>query len=141
MPSTWDNLEDHRRHLLQTQENSTRLAQAFAHFTTTGWGEWTMQNVARFDCTFIEKPTVAHGIAIEGQDLVATRFPRAWGGVYKWQINNKGFYVGAWCFFVVETQSLLIDTFELEPNYTLTHFFHFTGLATKDVPAHLMELS
>lgn len=137
----WQNMEDRRRQLLQTQENSTRLAQAFAHFTTTGWGEWTIPHVVRFDCTFVEKPTVAHGYAIEDEDLVDTRFPRGWGGVYRWQQNYKGFYTGAWVFFIVETQSLTIDTFEDEPGYTLTHFFHFTGMALKDVPAHLLEHS
>lgn len=139
--ATWDNLEDHRRHLLQTQENSTRLAQSFAHFTSKGWGEFSMEGVTRFDCTFIEKPTIAHGYALEDDDLINDRFPRCWGGSYKWQRNNKGFYVGCWIFFIVETQSILIDTFSLEPNYNITHFFSFTGLATKDVPSHLLELS
>jgi hypothetical protein len=132
-------LEMRRRRVSQDQENSARLAQTFAFYTTTGWGEFKDPEVINFDCTFIHEPYIAHGYSTNGDKLVLTRYPRAWGFVFQWKQDNRGYYVGAWVATVVETQAFDIPTTELDPGYSIDHSFTFTGIAIKDLQVELME--
>ena len=132
-------MERRRQQVQQVNENSARLAQAFAMYDSTGWGEFTVQAVFDFGLTFVEEPVVAYCYALDGDTLVDTRFPRAWGGVYKWKLDSKGFYTGAWVFFVVETRSSFIETSAAEPGYEINHYFTFTGIAYKDLPTYLFD--
>lgn len=132
-------MEHRRQRIQQVDENSARLAKAFAMYDSTGWGEFTVPTVFDFGLTFVEEPSVSYGYALDGDTLVDTRFPRCWGGVYKWKLDIKGFYTGAWVFFIVETQSSFIDTGEADPNYDINHYFTFEGVAYKDLPAYLLD--
>jgi hypothetical protein len=132
---------DYRALVSQTRENSTRFAQAFGSFDTTGWGEVAFEDCFEFGLTFIEEPFPAYSFSVELEEnddpLVDTRFPRCSGGIWKWKRNKRGFYVGAWCLVTVESQSAFITTAEPEPDYPLRHFFTFSGKAMKDLPSHL----
>ena len=133
-------LEQRRAHLDAIRENSSRLATCQATFTTHGWGEMKLPDVAYFSGSFIDRPSVSTGFAIDGDALVPTRFPRVSAGVYKWLQDRSGFYTGAWVFIVVDTQSPFIaTTVATDPGYDLIHDFTFTGVATKALPAHLLE--
>lgn len=132
-------LEQRRGQLDAIRENTSRLATAQCSFTTQGWGEFKLPDVAYFGATFIERPFVSHGTSINGDKLVPTRFPRVTAGVYRWLQDVKGFYIGAWVFFVVDTQSSFITTtVAIDPGYSLTHDLQFTGIAIKALPAHLL---
>ena len=140
MTSAWQNLEGRREYLRQHSENSTRLATAHARFQTTGWGEVEFENCFIFGVTFVDQPSVSFGYSLqEGLDPVPSRFPRAFGFVSQWKLNDKGFYVGAWCAVAVDDRSSFIGTTEPDPDYVLEHDFRFEGIAMKDVPAHLGE--
>jgi hypothetical protein len=132
-------LERRRSRISQDQENTARLAQSFARYTTTGWGEFKDASVINFDCTFIAEPFVVHGYSTNGDLLVPTRYPRAWGFVHKWKQDNRGYYTGCWVATVVETQSPFIATTVADPGYSLDHCFTFTGIALKDLPTHLLD--
>lgn len=133
-------LEQRRSQLDAIRENSSRLATSRLTFTTHGWGEIKLPDVSYFSGTFIERPGVATGFCIDGDALVPTRFPRVTAGVYKWLQDSSGFYIGAWVFLVVDTQSSFIETtVAADPGYDLIHDFTFTGVATKALPAHLLE--
>lgn len=132
-------LEQRRSRVAQDQENSARLAQTYATYTTTGWGEFKDPNVIDFNCTFLVEPCVSHGYSTNGDLLVSTRFPRAWGFVHQWKQDHRGYYTGCWVATIVETQSFLIATAAAEPGYSIDHTFVFTGLALKDLPTHLLE--
>lgn len=132
-------LDRHRRLRQSVEENSTRLAQSYAVYTTTGWGEFKDPTVINFSCTFIEEPMVSHGYSLNGDLLVSTRYPRAFGFVFKWRQDNRDFYTGAWVATVVETQSYYIPTTVLDPAYSIDHTFIFSGIAIKDLPTHLLE--
>lgn len=136
----WFDQERHRSWLNQQAENSGRLAQAYAKFSTTGWGETAFENGFTFELSFIEPPVVAYGFEIDGDTLVDTRFPRCSGGVYKFRTNSKGFYTGAWCMVTVDTKSPFITTTEDEPNYTIYHWFTFTGIAIKDLGSQVTDV-
>lgn len=141
--NTWEELEGRREYLKRNAENETRSAYAYARYRTTGWGETTFDGCFEFGLTFIEEPFVNYGMALsdDGPDLdgKATRYPRAWGGVYRWKKNTNGFYTGAWMFTIVETQSYYIPTALTDPNYIIDHSFTFYGKATKYMPDYLAE--
>jgi hypothetical protein len=141
MSEAWRNLEGRREYIRRNAENSTRLATAHGRFQTTGWGEIEFEQCFVFGLTFIEKPSMSYGYSIADDDVepVLTRFPRSAGFVSRWKMNEKGFYVGAWCAVVVEDQSTLVATTEDDPNYLLDHDYRFEGIAMKDVPAYLGE--
>jgi hypothetical protein len=137
----WAGLQQNREYLRRNAENATRHGYAYGKFNSTGWGEFAFPDCFEFGLTYTEEPYVAHSYSLDGATLVNTRFPRAFGGVYAWKQNNRGFYVGAWCFAVVDTRSPYIrTTVTKDPGYTLTHYFNFAGMAMKDLPDHLAEL-
>jgi hypothetical protein len=158
-------LELRRQALAAYRENSARLAYCRLPFTTTGWGEFKFEKAVRFTCTFIERPAISHGLSMEGDDLVPTRFPRVTAGVYKWVIDVNGFYVGAYVFFVVESlgaqmetsvatasgatlptgatytirEKSTLDRAKDDPKYNLLHDLQFSGVGIKALPAYLAD--
>ena len=132
--------EQRRGQLDAIRENTSRLATVHLSFNTHGWGEFKLPEVAYFGCTFIEQPAIASGVVVDGDKLVVTRFPRVTAGAYRWLRDSKGYYTGAWAFFVVDTQNTYIaTTVTHDPGYDLTHYLSFTGIAAKILPAHLLD--
>lgn len=113
----------------QTRENSARHAWSYAELSTHGVGEVQHATVVPFDCTFIQRPRVNYGWSIDGDTLVDGLFPTSSGGVWKWQTDSRGFYLGAYVCFVITG----------DPGYDLFHDFTFSGIAIKDLPAHLAD--
>lgn len=152
-------LERQRAQIIRDSENAARYASSYVSFKTTGWGEFVSPDCQYFTTTFVKRPSVSHGVSLDGDTLVAGRFPRVTAGVHKWLINTDGFYIGAWLFFVIETlgvqtsRTYVLPQTESEkvgvvsipvplpadPNYELIHDFTFTGIAMKAIPAHLLE--
>jgi hypothetical protein len=158
-------LEQRRSQLDAIRENSARLAYCHLTFTTSGWGEFKVPDAVRFTCTFAERPAVSHGLSIDGDDLVPTRFPRVTAGVYKWVQDVDDFYIGAHVFFVVETMGLQLETSvqtldpvtmpagatftareqsnldraKKDPKYDLIHDLQFTGIGIKALPSYLVD--
>lgn len=133
-------LEQRRGQLDQIRENTSRLATCQLSFHTHGWGEFKLPAVSYFTSTFIERPFVATAVSLDGDKLVDTRFPRVSAGVYRWLQDAKGYYTGAWVYFVVDTQSPFITTTVTgDPGYDLIHDFQFTGIAIKALPSHLLD--
>lgn len=113
----------------QTRENSARQAWSYAELTTHGVGEVQHATVVPFDCTFIQRPRVTSGWSIDGDTLVDGFFPTVSAGVWKWQTDSRGFYLGAYVCFVIGG----------DPGYDLLHDFTFSGIALKDLPSHLAD--
>lgn len=122
-------LEAHRGRIAQTAENSARQAFCYAEIATHGVGQVQHLEVVPFDCTFIEEPNVAYGFKIDGDTLVDNYFPNCSGGVWKWQQDRRGYYLGAYVFFVISG----------DPGYDLEHNFTFSGIAIKDLPEYLLD--
>lgn len=153
--------EQRRGFLSRTAENSARYASAFVSFSTTGWGEFQSDTAQKFTTTFTKRPFVSHSFSIDGDTLVEGRFPRVTAGVHKWLLDERGFYIGAWLFFAIETMGIQarpvyvmptpvdgnVPVLQMEapipadPDYTILHDFTFTGVAMKSIPSHnLVEL-
>jgi hypothetical protein len=95
--------------------------------------------VLKFDLRFIEEPCFTTGFAVdESTDLVTGHYPRVSCGVYEWKKDNKGYYIGAWLFFTVDTigPGAALGN---EPNYKIHHHLKWEGKAIKDVPDHLLD--
>ena len=148
----WDPFRDMERRrgwVNQNAENSGRLAHAYAVFETTGWGEAAFEDCFEFRLTFVEVPVVSYGsriisasnLPVDNEDdvLVDTRFPRCSGMVYQYKQDNRGFFTGAWCLATVDTRSPYVPTTVTEdPGYAIEHWFTFSGIALKDLPAEAM---
>jgi hypothetical protein len=143
----WLDMERRRSEVNRHGENAPRLANAWASYKTTGWGEVSFPNCHEFDLTFAERPYTHYGhvvlsnslpVTSPGSDevLIDTRFPRCSGGVYQWKVNSRGFYTGAWVYVTVDTQSPFIQAVYEEPNYTIQHHFTFEGIGIKDLPEY-----
>lgn len=122
----------------QIDDNSGKFAQAYGFFTSTGAGQQVMEDVVDFGAVFIQKPAVAYGYALtdDSVELIDGQFPKAWGGVHKWVRDKDDFYIGAYCFLAVETQSPFVAT-AADPGYELDHMFTFSGVALKSLPLEL----
>lgn len=142
----WLSLEGRRQGVNQVGENSARQAMAWATFVTTGWGEVSFPDCYKFDLTFAERPFVSYSCSVirnslvdEDEILVPTRFPRATGGVWGWEQNSREFYIGAWLYVTVDTQSPYVLTVVADPTYTIQHHFTFQGLGIKDLPDYQVD--
>jgi hypothetical protein len=151
--------EQRRGQMEAVRENSARYASAYVSYRTTGWGEFMAPDCQRFTTTFVKRPSVSHSCSLDGDELVDGRYPRITAGVHKWLQDDRGFYTGAWLFFVIETMGLqsqqvfvqnadadntvglvaVPHPIAADPNYDIVHDFTFTGVAMKAIPAHLLE--
>lgn len=125
-----DAMEQRRGYIEQLRQNTSRLAQSYNFVETVGVGQIRLPTVVNFHCTFVQKPVVGYGYTVES-DLIEGDFPASVGGVYAWQQDARGFYLGCYVFAVVTATS---DT------TTIQHDFTFTGIAMKDLPQYLLDL-
>lgn len=125
-----DALERRRGYIEQLRQNTSRLAQSYNVVVTTGTGMLKLKTVVTFACTFVEQPYVSYGYVL-GSDLIEGDYPSSSGGVYEYQTDERGFYIGAWVFAVVTA---------VEDYPSITHNFTFTGIAMKDLPDYLLDV-
>lgn len=137
---TTDDLELRRREDARHAENRARLAMAFAEFDSTGQGTVEFGEVADFGVTFLEKPSVSTGVEIDVDELAElldlddeanVPMPHVTAYVVDWDLDDKGFYVGA---YVAATVSFPDPSVSVEVPVALVHHFTFAGTAIKDIP-------
>jgi hypothetical protein len=130
-----------------TQENGARTATCVISITTTGNGHMVLPAPMPFDCSFLALPVVGTGqtweipppskggtapiiMAATGDDSDTTPgtavagytiVPTAHAGVYGYQRDGKGLYVGAYFYFTVAG----------DDNTVIHHDITFTGPALK----------
>lgn len=119
-------LEHRRAKIEQARENTTRLASCYSRWQTVGPGNNVVADVFSFTCTFIAEPAFQSGFGFseDGLEIDLTDVPRVSSGVYRWDYNARGHYVGAYVFFAIDSMN----------DYTLNHYLTFEGIAIKDVP-------
>lgn len=103
-------MEAHRGRIEQVRENSARLAQSYATYATTGDGEFLIELPNLFGCTFTERPVVAYSYALQADEIIAGSMPQSTGGIREWVQDARGFYTGAYVFFVINTGTSLSTT-------------------------------
>lgn len=143
----FDDLEARRGEVERHQENSARLAEAFARMRSTGQGSIEFAERVDFGLTFIEEPYMSYGCFIDLDDLddkleneagtTTPPMPICSGFVTDWDRDDRGFYVGAWVgvrvWFPYEAN--VWPELEVE----MFHHFSFKAIALKDVPIDIRD--
>lgn len=138
----FDALEERRAEVERHQENSGRLAEAFARFETIGQGSIEFGERVDFDLTFIEEPFMSYGAMIDldaldemmGNDPsnIVPEIPLSTGVVTSWDRDDHGFYVGAWV--GVRIWYPYDSSIWPEMEFEMSHHFTFKAVAIKDIP-------
>lgn len=123
-------MEQRRGYIEQLRQNTSRLAQSYNNVTTKGGGMLRLPDVISFNCTFVEQPVVSYGHIVTA-GLAEGDYPLVSAGVYQFQTDKRGFYLGAWVYVNIQ----VVDAFP-----TIQHDFMFTGIAMKDLPEYLLDL-
>lgn len=123
-------MEQRRGYVEQLRQNTSRLAQSYNFVETVGVGSLVLPEMVTFNCTFVEQPVVGYGCVLESKFVAGDTLPGSTGGVFQWQTDVRGFYVGCYVYVVITGAG--------EPQ--LQHDFTFTGIAMKDLPEHLLDL-
>lgn len=131
----WHAIQHHLGEKDQHRENSSRLAISNGFITATGSGEHQESAVIRFGCVFVERPAVAYGWSIDGDLLEENQFPRVSAGVYGWDRDQKGRYLGAFVMVTVDIPTGLVE----DLSYDIDIDFTFSGIAIKDIPDYLLD--
>lgn len=151
-----DDVEYRRVEYERHEENSARLAHAYARFTSTGQGSIEFERRVDFDMTFVERPYVAHGHFVdldtleEQQDLETGDgpiLPLVTAYVTDWDTDDRGFYVGCWCAvrvfypdaYIVMDLEVAVPIIDSMMPVKIEHDFTFSGTALKDIPMDLTD--
>lgn len=149
----------------RTRENSARLAKVFSRFRTTGQGSVVFERRCDFGLTFIEEPFMSYGSMVDEDELAdkldmdsgandQTPLPMCSGSVLEWDVDERGFYIGAWVgarvYFPKEITFVIDPVTEAQVAYSsippnlpevpvtldveVVHMFSFEAVALKDVP-------
>lgn len=99
-------LEGGRAEREQHRENSGRLASSYVDYLTEGVGTLIDGALLAFDTTYTAEPVVTTGVVVLSPlpDPEATQqpvYPVVTAGVYAWERDNRGYYIGAYMYFVV----------------------------------------
>jgi hypothetical protein len=143
----FEDLERRREEVERHQENSARLAEAFARMKSTGQGSIEFSERVDFGLTFIEEPYMSYGCYLDLDELddlldneqgtTSPPMPLCTGFVTDWDRDDRGFYVGAWVGVRVwfPYESNVWPELELE----IMHHYSFKAVAIKDVPMELRD--
>ena len=138
-------LESQRAEQVRHRENSARLAMAFAKFESQGQGTVEFEERVDFGLTFIQEPYITYGCQIdldEFAELIGVAesdtpvLPQSTGYVTEWDIDDRGFYTGAWMAATVFDPTGVLPT---GVEMLVNHHFTFTAVAIKDVPLDVTD--
>lgn len=142
----FEDLERRRAEVERHRENSARLAHEFHKFNTTGQGSIEFPDACRFDITFIEEPFVTYGAATGLDDLAdqlnldpgeTPPIPICTGLVTDWDMDDRGFYVGAWV--AARVYFPTPDAIDPKLQVSIDHHFTFTAIGMKDIPLDVRD--
>lgn len=139
-----DELERKRERATRDAENSARLAQAYAVFTSVGQGSTQYKKRVPFGLTFTEKPVISYAAEVDSDELrdvledyfegdppeddSSLSFPQCTGFVTSWDRDERDFYVGCWIAANVRLEGIP------DVDVSVSHHFTFSGIAMKDIP-------
>lgn len=128
-------------------ENSGRTAFSAVTFDTSGVGSLILNQLVVFDTTFIRKPSVSTGIElVKEPDRTLHELPHATSGIYRWEKDERGYYVGAYVWVRVTCDPVLDQNGQVAdpeavalnpPVPKLRHHLVVEGLAYKKLPEDL----
>lgn len=113
----WFSLEDRRSDVESQRENSARPALSTVTHDTTGTGHIVVEAPFRFDTSFTAEPAVVSGSYVVKGPGTGWQQPMVNAGVYRWQRDGRGFYTGAYLYFVVRIDPVNATRFQTDPEY------------------------
>lgn len=128
------------------RENSARLASAYAAYRSTGQGSKEFEKRADFGLTFVERPFVAYSAIIDLDELGELLnidekddipMPLVSGMVTEWDVDERGFYIGAWVGCRVHFPPE--DGVPLDAKVRVEHHFTWQAIAMKDIPLDVRD--
>ena len=142
----FDDLEVRNADREAIKENTARLASAYSGYESNGQGAIEFERRTDFGLTFIERPFVSYAAIIDLDALgdvlnidggLVTPMPLVSGFVTEFDIDDRGFYVGAWVGARVYFPTT--DAVPLDAVVTVEHHFTFQAIAIKDVPLDMRD--
>ncbi len=155
--------DERRSRIDQIRENSARTALVDARFSTLGSGSFKQDEPIEFGLSFMAGewadpdnpdivkplvPAISYGfsippartltwatqeIALTDTNELVDEVPYCSGGVWAWERNDYGLYIGAYVFCSVRYDSNYLPTGT--GDYEIEHYFTFYGTALKGLPA------
>lgn len=131
--------EAQRAALRRDAENRAREAWTAHRFEVSGIGYAEFPKSAQFDLAFYKRPYVSTGICLDTDELrnvlnVSDQsdppLPNITPFVVEYDLNDNGFYVGAWCAVNIEWPGEPPDA---ESGFTFEIDFVWRGIGIKDV--------
>lgn len=115
--------------------NSARLALYRHTHAASGVGTARIDAPILFDVAFLERPHFTQGTAVRvGPDLGVWYLPVGTAGLYQWERNTKGHYIGAYIYLDVRMEPRDGDNPPTTyPHVETLHDLMFTGIAYKDL--------
>jgi hypothetical protein len=140
-----DDLDRRRERANRDAENSARLAQAYAVFTTEGQGTNQFEERVSFGLTFVEKPIVGYASMCDIEELAdilevdveEVPLPVCAGYVTHWDQDERDFYTGCWIAARVSFPSL--DLVDVQALPIIEHHFTFSAIGMKDIPPNMED--
>lgn len=137
-----DGIRSEQQRVAQAEQNSSRYAWVRIFATSVGAGEQIVGPIA-FPSPMLQRPFVSSGCEITRiPDREHWQIPSVTAGVYRWDRDDNGHYVGAWVFIrvVSEPTDLYVDELTTEeqeaspPAWSIRHDLVFHGDAYKKLP-------
>jgi hypothetical protein len=147
------------------RENAARPAVVEVHQQSKGVGQHRMPKAIIFPVVFRSEPHFTFGSAVvKGPNTTLYNDPRGSSGVWAWQRDGAGHYIGAWCWLRVDVDRTAIDVSpttyesamknhqsELARSLTqakaaldlnkirVRHFLSFSAIAVKTLPTKTLS--
>lgn len=103
MANVWMDVVQAHQKRESHRENAAGFGTFYSTFESRGTGDLVPSEPLKFDLPMFDEPAMTHGLILrQSPDRDYYALPLATAGVYRWQRNRRGFYVGAYLYFHVE---------------------------------------
>lgn len=130
--------QSRRRH----ESNTARAGSQYLTWETSGTGDLVPKKSVSFDLPFFSEPAVTYGHAyIKAPNLDHYTVPQVSGSVIRWVRNRRGFYVGAYFVFRVDSEVRpgVASSVPRYPKPVIIHHFVFTGMSYREMSSQVNE--
>lgn len=124
------------------KENASRPAAVEIQQQSKGIGQHRITTPIVFPVIFRTEPHFTYGSAvISGPKATLFHDPRGSSGVWKWQRNGNGEYIGAYCWLRVDIDQITHTTPVDLSKVLVQHYMTFSAIAVKSLPTKSLTAS
>lgn len=99
--TAWDEQEQFRDRASAIANAGARNGRSLHRVLSKGAGQTRIAQPIAFRLTFIGQPTFTSGVTLAAGQLQDGAYPVVSIGVFRWQKDGRGFYIGAWLWVAV----------------------------------------